>query len=245
MSPELLSVRVASAVLPAYPPSSWPARQPGSPSEGGAPSVRPLARREQSRAGYVAARHLVRQRHRLSHHDRVAVDIRHVADGPERGRPFYCIGSTPGPFSLSISHAEGWAIAALARGTDERVGVDIETVVPRDPAFEAIAFSQDESDRLARLSGAARWRAVARGWVLKEALLKAIGIGLTVPLPAITVDGLECDEGPWAFRPWTGVAVTSRLGCVDVSRVDAAVFEVDDLMGAWVVAPPEARPCPH
>jgi 4'-phosphopantetheinyl transferase len=187
----------------------------------------------------------VRQRHRLSHQDVTAVDIRHVAEGPERGRPFYCIDDTPGPFSLSISHAEGWATAALARGTDERVGVDIETIAPRDETFEAIAFGRDELDRLARLGGVTRWRATTRGWVLKEALLKAIGIGLTVPLPTITVDGLERDEGPWTFRPWTGVARTSRLGCVDASTVEVAVFEVDGLMGAWVVAPPEARPCPR
>lgn len=243
MSPELLSVRVASAVLPASPPSSWFATDPGA-QNGHAPAMPKATRRNQSRAGHLAARHLVRQRHRLSPQDAAAVDIRHVAAGPERGRPFYCIGEAEGPFSLSISHAEGWAVAALARKAGERVGVDIEAIAHRDAAFEALALSTREHAALAGLCGVARWRAVTRSWVLKEALLKAVGIGLTVPLPALTVEGLEREDGPWAFASWTGPAADHpALAPIAPTAIDVAVFDVDELVGAWVVVPPEDGRC--
>jgi 4'-phosphopantetheinyl transferase len=84
-------------------------------------------------------------------------------------------------FDLSLAHAGGRAVVAFSRCG--AVGVDIETLGP---------LGASEERRLARFSLAAseftQWRAVApelrptlltRAWTRKEAVLKALGLGLT------------------------------------------------------------------
>jgi 4'-phosphopantetheinyl transferase len=80
------------------------------------------------------------------------------------------------PLSLSISHRGDWGLAAVARLPDATIGADLETVEPRDPALVRQFFSDSEAKRVAG-SGAVD-RTVARIWSAKEAVLKAMGIGL-------------------------------------------------------------------
>ena len=78
--------------------------------------------------------------------------------------------------SLSISHRGDWGLAAIALVPCARIGADIETVEPRDPALVRQFFSESEADRVA--GGGDVDRTVARIWSAKEAVLKAMGIGL-------------------------------------------------------------------
>jgi 4'-phosphopantetheinyl transferase len=81
-------------------------------------------------------------------------------------------------WSLSISHRGDWGLAAMALVPGVRIGADLETVEPRDPALVRQFFSESEADRVARTDGSHVDRAVARMWSAKEAVLKAMGVGL-------------------------------------------------------------------
>ena len=83
---------------------------------------------------------------------------------------------------FSTSHSHGLILLAFARGRD--VGVDIERV-RADLDFEGIAarcFSPGEMASLHSLRNGLRERAFFARWTRKEALAKAEGKGLALPL---------------------------------------------------------------
>lgn len=80
------------------------------------------------------------------------------------GRP--CCGE----LLVSISHSSGWALAAAKPGS-RFLGADLEKIEPRHPAwyrdyFHPSELPQPDPSEATRL------------WTLKEALLKALGLGL-------------------------------------------------------------------
>src|SRR5438067_1875775 len=145
-------------------------------------------RRREWLAGRVIAKELVRRRHGLHG----AAALRRIAieapqEGPSKGKPRYRIDDAPGAFDLSISHSGDVAIAALAVSEDERIGIDVEQIAPREASFEELALSPHERDDIAGLSGEARALAITERWVLKEALAKALGTGLRLHVDRVTV----------------------------------------------------------
>ncbi len=111
---------------------------------------------------------------------------------------------------FSLSHAGGAAVCAVTRIGE--VGVDIE---PLDSSIDtnalaAIALSEEERAMTAALDAQARRERFLTLWTLKEAYLKARGIGLTQSMRQYTFqfghDGRSPpqlahtgDEGGWAF----------------------------------------------
>ncbi|MGQ0535784.1 MAG: SDR family NAD(P)-dependent oxidoreductase, partial [Methanobacteriota archaeon] len=85
------------------------------------------------------------------------------------------------PEHASLSHAGGYAFAVAYDAARESVGIDAEPVVARDAAFLEEAFT--EGERL-WLSGP---EDATRAWCVKEAVLKALGKGLTIDLHALAV----------------------------------------------------------
>jgi phosphopantetheinyl transferase len=145
-------------------------------------------RRREWLAGRVAAKDLVRRRHRLAGEDALRrIEIAASREGPSKGKPAYRIDGAPGRFDLSISHSGDRAVAALASTPQEHIGIDLEQIEARGESFEALALSAPERALIARLDGAARAVAVTQRWVLKEALSKALGEGLRLRFPRITV----------------------------------------------------------
>lgn len=85
------------------------------------------------------------------------------------------------PVSISISHRGGAAAAAVLAEEAGRVGVDIELMEPRSEALAEDNFTSGEHDLMRALPPAwAEW-SIAIIWSLKEASLKAAGLGLSVP----------------------------------------------------------------
>jgi 4'-phosphopantetheinyl transferase len=80
--------------------------------------------------------------------------------------------------AFSVAHAEDCAMIAL--GEVDGVGVDMERVIPREPAEEllTILFDDDEQEQWRLLAPPLRCRAFTEAWTIKEAVLKAIGTGL-------------------------------------------------------------------
>jgi 4'-phosphopantetheinyl transferase len=104
-----------------------------------------------------------------------------------RGKPTLDPADGAGDLHFSVSHTHGRALYGVVRG--RAVGVDIERV--RDGvAFNEIAgrfFSQTESATLASLPNDERPQAFFRCWTRKEAYVKAVGGGLSIPFDQFEV----------------------------------------------------------
>jgi 4'-phosphopantetheinyl transferase len=108
-------------------------------------------------------------------------------------------GVDPAP-AVSLSHSGSLALCGLKR-SGGLLGVDIERCVPRRSGWTALAgfvLHPREQERLAGLDAPERWRGFYRSWTLKEALAKALGVGLALPFDriAFSADGrLEAAPG--------------------------------------------------
>ncbi|NYJ16613.1 4'-phosphopantetheinyl transferase family protein [Nesterenkonia sandarakina] len=132
--------------------------------------------------------------------------------------------------SLSSSSSSRHVLAgAAAPGRD--VGVDIEAIPERlSPEFTQYALHRAERGALQRLAAAAQIPAVIEHWVLKEAVLKAAGVGLNHPPEELLLGT------PEVSTRWHG-----RVGSVELSW--APVLETGDsrVEGIWstlIPAPP-------
>jgi len=92
-----------------------------------------------------------------------------------------------GSLRFNLSHSEEQGILAVALGA--RVGIDVEYLRVVD-GWEEIArqsFSPAENESLFHLPPDLRQLGFFHAWTRKEALLKAIGLGLSFPLTRLTV----------------------------------------------------------
>jgi 4'-phosphopantetheinyl transferase len=132
--------------------------------------------------------------------------------------------------SFSLSHSESFAMIAVVAGA--RVGVDIEVEHPRSrlDALAARVLSDEEHAEWLDAEPAERMRAFLARWTAKEAYLKAIGAGITLPLRDV-----PCDP-----PGWTVTRIASPLGTVASIAVEgAAAVEI----GSW--APPAVSDRPR
>ena len=124
-----------------------------------------------------------------------------------------------GDLQFSLSHSQAFAVIAVANGA--RVGVDIEVERPRarlDALAARVLGSEEYADWL-DVPPAAQLRAFLQRWTAKEAYLKAIGAGITLPLRDVPAE----PEG------WTVTGLRSPPETVARLAVEAyAVVQVDD-----------------
>lgn len=102
-----------------------------------------------------------------------------------RGKPCLAPHQRHLEFNLSHSHE----LALLAIGQRGQLGVDLERVDPRRDieGLARYAFSPLEQAALAALAPPQRPAAFFRIWTRKEAYLKALGMGLHIPLESFEV----------------------------------------------------------
>ena len=128
----------------------------------------------------------------------------------ERGRPWL-----PG-VSFSVSHSGSLGLIAIAEG-ERRIGVDVERL-RLDTDFRALAERFFHPEEAAAIGDDRA--AFFRCWTRKEAVVKALGLGLAHPLdsfvvdfdapgarpvrgvPGLSVRGLEVPEGYAAALAW-------------------------------------------
>jgi 4'-phosphopantetheinyl transferase len=132
------------------------------------------------------------------------------------GKP--CLSGASIAFSFSRSRQRA-AVAIVDGGS---IGVDIEAIVPDETSAE-VARANFPAGDIAWLMAAAddhdRLRRFYRLWVIREAVLKADGDGLTRPLAAIriAIDGDElrlADESRWTIveaPPLDGYAAAAAI----------------------------------
>ena len=93
----------------------------------------------------------------------------------------------PTNLDFSLSHARGAVAVAAAHMP---VGVDIEPLrhIADMDAMSEIVLAAEERRELAKAPATLRPRLFLRYWTLKEAILKAAGVGFTIPPDALIVD---------------------------------------------------------
>jgi 4'-phosphopantetheinyl transferase len=130
-------------------------------------------------------------------------------EGP-RGRPEIALLTTPVHFNLA--HSAGLVCCVLASGRE--VGIDVEDLdrAATDPAVVARFCSPDEATAIG--VGQPGWRErFLEVWTLKEAYLKARGMGISVQLADISFStgcegpGVRGSEGPGVRVSFVGSLV--------------------------------------
>jgi len=157
---------------------------------------------ERRRADWVlgrwVAKHLLRATDRnLSAHAWQQISILRTPQGAPQ---VWVSPEAPYPVSLSISHRQGQAACALASVAGMALGIDLEAVEPRPEAFVEDFFTLGERRAVAGLAGHRRHLAVTLIWSLKEAVLKALRVGLSWDTRRVEVhlgDDWADDPGAW------------------------------------------------
>jgi 4'-phosphopantetheinyl transferase len=88
---------------------------------------------------------------------------------------------------FNLSHSHGLALIAVCRS--RTLGVDLEHVRALPDMSDIVErfFSSNEQAAFSQLAATEKTEAFFRGWVRKEALLKAKGTGMSVPLASFDV----------------------------------------------------------
>ena len=107
---------------------------------------------------------------------------------------------TSGP-AISVSHSGDIVVCAVAEGT---VGVDVETGHARETEEIAARYFTPAEARWIAGDSATRFRML---WVLKEAYLKAVGVGIAGGL-----DSLDCRIDPPVIAARTVEGAAPQLG---------------------------------
>ncbi len=98
----------------------------------------------------------------------------------EHGKPFALVGGRPAPVSFNVSHSGRHGLIAIApRG---RIGVDVEERKARRDMDDDIRllFAPGERAGLASVEGSRKAYLFYSLWTMKEALVKAAGVGLRI-----------------------------------------------------------------
>ncbi len=171
------------------------------------------------------------------------------------GRPHIVTPAGVAVPSFNLSHTAGCIVVALC--AEAEVGVDVERVDPARDLLELAPryFAPQETEALRALPWAGQVDRFFTLWTLKEAYIKARGMGLALPLNGfafsfgprpptagdsvsealereitIAFDGIDDDPAAWSFRSFRlgdahPVAVATRAGA------RAPVIEVRNHVG--------------
>jgi 4'-phosphopantetheinyl transferase len=88
---------------------------------------------------------------------------------------------------FNLSHAGGWVLAAFARSFP--VGIDVEAVRAESVSADLIGYVMSDNEKriLRALPEHRQNAAFFKCWTSKEAFVKGIGVGVSVPLQQIEV----------------------------------------------------------
>jgi phosphopantetheinyl transferase len=167
------------------------------------------------------------------------------------GWPLAPDGSAPG-----LSHTAGLAAVAIGSGPSA-LGIDVERR-PRERDLSSLAAAAMSGDELAtwhRLPPSARPRDLLARWTRKEAVLKALRVGLRTPPSAVAIDadGLiralpSCagDRSEWTLRDVDVPAATTTVSAGAIAiRAPNATVHVETLRIADVLPSPSTYRVPR
>ena len=121
------------------------------------------------------------------------------------GKPVIARDHNPGNWQFNLSHSGDIGLIAVAQG--QPIGIDIEVLRPLPRQMKEIlpSLSLAEQRALQLVAEPARATAFLRCWTRKEALIKAIGAGLTLDLASFSVSiGTNAEPPIWETSPAPG-----------------------------------------
>jgi 4'-phosphopantetheinyl transferase len=135
------------------------------------------------RFGFVAAHSLLRQA--LSDHENVPLGAWMFAENAY-GKPALAGRFVATNLRFNLTHTHGLVACAVCRGAD--VGIDAESLAPRFHPLDLANrfFSPSEVIGLQKCAESERYTRFIELWTLKEAYVKAIGLGLSHPLQSFS-----------------------------------------------------------
>jgi 4'-phosphopantetheinyl transferase len=152
--------------------------------------------------------------------------------------------ATNTPAMVAVAHAEGALV--------DRVGVDAEphTSAPAIHETSPVTFSEEERAELDALAPHARDARAVDLWTHKEAYIKAVGLGVSLPLRSITLRfsesgvsiafGSDIEDDPRRWRFWSTDARGHRIAIAAKIRPDDA-FRVTVRHATDLESPPIDR----
>lgn len=155
------------------------------------------------------------------------------ANGPQ-GKPTLQDNMNMSGLRFNISRSGGYGLFAFAQ--DREVGIDIEQIreVPEMDQIISTYFSSAERDSFASLTSQEKKQAFFKQWTRKEALAKALGLGLSMPMRGVDIplapgklgnlvnlDGVLAGAGQWTIRN-----VSPFSGYSAALAVEGTVFKV-------------------
>jgi 4'-phosphopantetheinyl transferase len=153
-----------------------------------------------------------------------------------RGKPYIVDSADEGALQFSMSHSAGWTVFAFGRSGG--IGVDIEQI-SAFPELREVAYSNFTPSEIKELDSALgknRIETFFKIWTRKEAVLKAGGEGLLLPLTSVDVSSQSSD-----VRTWTTQIKGDLSGCkyrledVKVAFGFAAAVAVANFMGEFTL----------
>ena len=178
-----------------------------------------VPRRRKWLMGRAAAKRLVRE---MLASEAVPESQISVLNQPS-GEPFVLIEGRGGwGRAISISHRSEVGMAAAPLDEAARIGADVETIEPRDPALIRQFYTDGEAE-IVDARGMDRDEIVARIWSAKEAVLKLLGLGLRIDTRGVVVNltgeaFAGCPEG-WAPVDVKVIAELPHQSMLDNLRV--------------------------
>jgi 4'-phosphopantetheinyl transferase len=145
-------------------------------------------RRDEWLLGRWAAKSLA---HSLPAYQEYALDQIEIINTPEGAPQIQFLDGSQAPGCLSLSHSGQLAVSALTVDQGIRLGIDLEKIEARTESFVLDYFTATECRLLENFQGKVRAEAVTLIWSAKEAMLKALGVGLRQDTRSVEVRGLE------------------------------------------------------
>lgn len=193
------------------------------------------------RESYVAA-HALTRKTLSDFHARAPQDWRFAVNA--QGKPRVDAQDGSARLSFNLSHTKGHVAVAVA--LDRDVGVDVERIAPAraDKDVARHLFAPTEYDAFLHTPEAERAEAFFDFWTIKESYIKAVGLGVALPLKdfAFTREPLRISFAPalddvpsrWIFHrfrpaPDIAMALAARRGQggepkVEISEIDLAAL---------------------
>lgn len=143
-------------------------------------------RRDRDKRQFLITRAAIRTT--LSHYSNDILPSQWQFARNEHGRPYVVSPMQTLPLEFNLSHTDGMiVIAVCARGD---IGVDVESSVRQCRAADLATryFSVSETESLLALPESERQVRFLDLWTLKEAYIKACGMGLAIPLGSFSFD---------------------------------------------------------
>lgn len=144
------------------------------------------------------------------------------------GKPF--VKTTDETVYFNLSHSGKWCVLGICKSGE--IGIDIEEI-RLDFDEEEISkrfFSSFECELLDSVEDAFRQKAFFKIWTKKEAFVKAIGKGLTIPLQNFTVLGdaftksgsFKIEENLYIYEDWHffDLEIGKNYACAFVTQIE-------------------------